>query len=108
LPAIAYAAPLVLILVLGTLVILRSRQPETAQQEPLTTPGTVTQQAEPAAIAVQTPEPTAIARSQSEPNKPADKDKTPLRVNRTDKNSNRGGGSFIEALPNKKQPIRKA
>jgi hypothetical protein len=101
---VSYAASLVLILVLGTIVILRSRQPETAQHEQLTTPGTVIQQIAPPVVVNQTPEPTAIARSQSEPNKPADKDKTPLRVNRTDKNSNRGGGSFIEALPNKKQP----
>lgn len=105
-PVIVYAVPALVVLIMAVFFVFRFRQPST-QTGSVAVVDTITQpQNTPSVNSNQTPEPQNIAQGQPEPSQsfPADFQRRTSRQNRN-ANTNRGGGSYDEAMPNKKQPM---
>ena len=106
LPAIAYAVPALLVVLIATFFVFKASRPTPAQPEPLATANNAPQIQTPPVNSVQTPEPQSLAQGDKEPDRLSspDSQRKTVQQNRT-ANTNRGGGSYDEALPNKKLPL---
>jgi hypothetical protein len=107
LPAIAYAVPALLVVLIAAFFVFKLRQSTPVRPESVTTAETVRQpEATPSANSTQMPEPPSVAQDQQQPTLVS----TPGTIRKAVQqnriaNTNRGGGSYDEALPNKKQPL---